>query len=491
MGLSHHWKIESLAKKLLEGEKREFEPYYAGKLHIALIFLGTYQVGMSNLGFLTVHRIAAQTQDIAVERFFFPLQTNFVHNPPFYSFETRRPLGDFDVLAFSISFEGDFPLIPKILKPLGIPIRSEKRQSKRFPLLLAGGAAVCSNSQALSEIFDILVPGEAEPIFGKMLEVMLSEWTNPANFAELPGIWVPQKKNSPNPSLPPHPVGHDPAYSHYVSKNNVFNGSPLLEIMRGCRRACKFCLARSIYFPPRIVSAITFSRFVEKWEKFGEIGLIAPSLFDHPEIQEILEILVEKKFRIHNSSVKWESLNDKILTCLRQLGVKSVTLAPESGSALLRENMGKPLSEDRFFDTLGKIWLCGFEGVKMYFMAGLPGETDQDLEETVNFIVKSAATVPPSRFLSINFSGFVPKSKTEWSEEEILPAFEIKRRFSLLRSKIAKKCPEVRLKFDSPDEISRQAFFAKTGPELAKIFEGEIEKCISEKVFSDFSESDC
>ncbi|MBF0410563.1 MAG: radical SAM protein [Candidatus Riflebacteria bacterium] len=492
MGLKHHWSIESIADKLLKTEICDFQIPLAGKLHLALIFPGSYQTGMSNLGFLTIHRIACQTPDVAVERFFFPLQPDLRHEPPFYSLETRRPLGDFDILAFSISYEGDFELLPHIIKPLGIPLLREKRKKGRFPLLMAGGAAVTANSKALSLMFDILVHGEGEMVFENMLKTFLSDGYNKERISEMPGVWIPEIRKTPTPVSAHHDVENFPAWSHCISSQNVFNGAPLIEVMRGCKRICKFCMAREIYAPLRVLSASKFSEFIEKWSNHKQIGLIAPSLFDHPEIEKILEILSEKKFSIHNSSVKWETLNEKILKLLLNLGVKSITLAPESGSEFLRNLMGKPLSELRFFDTLKLIGLLSFEGVKMYFIVGLPAETDDHLKETVEFIIKARQVIPEGVSLSASFSGFVPKPHTEWEHEVPIQTSELKKRFAFIRTELNRAAPEIRLKFDSPEETARQIFFTRAGPELAHYFEEESMKCRPQlkKIVSGLMQSD-
>ncbi|MBF0500250.1 MAG: radical SAM protein [Candidatus Riflebacteria bacterium] len=467
MGLKHRWSIESLSDALLKSEKREFEAARAGRIHLGLIFPAPYALGISNLGFQTVHRIAASTPDIGVERFFIPLQTGVPHPPPYYSFESKRPLGDFDVLAFSLSFEGDFHAIAAVLGPLGIPVLAEERRRKRFPLLLAGGAAVGSNPAALSRIFDILVPGEAETVLPDLLKRFLSEGVEAGTAADLPGVWAPAYHSAPNPPRPPHDVASEPAYAHIISEKNVFGGAALFEIMRGCPRACAFCLARVLYYPARPVPTKRLVEWLDQRPETTELGLVAPSLFDHPELISILELLAGRGIRLRNSSVKWEALSDQILGLLAKCGPRALTLAPETGSLRLRADMSKPLSEERFFATLDRIWHHGFESVKLYFMIGLPEETDADLEETAAFIAGIADKTPSGKSLSATFSGFVPKGGTAWQDCSALPATEFKRKFALLRSVLKHSVPRLSARFESPEDIVQQAYLAKVGPELA------------------------
>lgn len=473
MGLRHRWTVESAADALLKTEQREWSPPLAGKLHLALVFPAPYALAMSNLGFLTVHRLVGRTPGYAIERFFLPLEAGKPHPPPYYSFESRRPLGDFDILALSFSYEGDFLNLPALLGPLGIPVLAAERRRGRFPLLMAGGAAIGSNPRALSRVFDVLVPGEAETVLPPLLDAFLSRGLDPAVVADLPGVWVPVERADPNPPPPPFAVAENPAYSHIISAENVFHGAALFEIMRGCPRNCAFCLARNLYHPPRPVPVERFAAWLDARPTVKAVGLVAPSLFDHPDLERILELLAERGIRLHNSSVKWEPLSERVLELLFRCGPRSLTLAPETGSARLQRSMGKPLSEERFFATLERIWRQGFEGVKLYFMVGLPDEQECDLEDTVAFIARIEERTPTGKSLAATFSGFVPKSRTAWQERPVLPAAELKRRFADLRAALKRRAPRVTVRCESPEEVLRQAGLARAGSELADMLHQE------------------
>ncbi|MBI3038764.1 radical SAM protein [bacterium] len=473
MGLKHRWEFEESARRLCSTETREIDLSASGQLNIALIFLGPYALGMSNLGFLTVHKSMSLFPGIGVERFFFPLEDGIPFPPPYYSFETHRPLGDFHILAFSLSFEDSFDKFPALFSALGIPINAEKRKS-RLPLLLAGGAAVASNPRALSRVFDILVTGEAEPILFEMLSRFMKNGLSPDLVADLPGVWVPSQTFSPNPIVKVHDVSSDPAFSHIVSSQNIFGGAALIEVMRGCPRACSFCLARKIYFPPRAVSMLKLMEHFENHPQFSEWGLVAPSLFDHPEITSILEFLAQQKIRLRNSSAKWEKLTVKNLELLRACGVTGLTLAPETGSIRLGKEMGKVLQHEFFFDTLEKIVFQGFSSIKLYFMLGVPSETFEDLDETLSLIEK-VKDIEKGRLASlvVSFSGFVPKWGTPWQDAPAPELSELKRRFRYVKNYLQKFAGNLRARFESPKDIVRQAYLAKVGPEFAEELEKE------------------
>jgi len=478
MGLKHRHQVESAVDRLSATERHERKTGIAGKINMAVCFPGPYALGMSNLGFLTVHRLAGDVPDIGVERFFFGFEPGVPVKSPYYSFETRRPLGDFDLLAFSFSFEGDFDRIPAIFGPLGLPVEAARRRRGRFPLLLAGGAAVAANAPALSRIFDILVPGEAETVLPQMLRAFLESGLGPESVADLPGVWAPALRAEPVAAVCRHDVAREPAWSHIVTTANVFGGASLFEAMRGCPRNCAFCLARVIYHPPRPVPAARLSAWLDERPDCHDLGLVAPSLFDHPEIERILDLLAARGMRLRNSSVKWERLSDDVLNRLSACGVHGLTLAPETGSSSRREGMGKPLREDAFYDTLERVRRHGFEHLKLYFMAGLPGEKDDDLDATAAFIGGVTGRMQNGfKSLSATVSGFVPKRGTAWQNERVCPPDELRRRFGRLKMALRPFADRIRVQYESPAEVARQAFLATVGPELAEAYEKEATAC--------------
>jgi radical SAM superfamily enzyme YgiQ (UPF0313 family) len=477
---------------LQKTEKHYTQTTVAGKINLALVYPNLYALGMSNLGFLTVHRQACQVPGIGVERFFPALKAGVPLPPPYYSFESRRPLGDFDILAFSISFEGDFDKLPGIFGALGIPIFSDQR-NQHHPLMIAGGAAVASNSHALSRIFDVLVPGESETCFSQMLERFIDSGIDLSTIYDLPGVWVPSKSSEVTPIADCHQVNVSPAYSHIVTPYNTFGGAHLIEVMRGCPRICAFCLAREIYAPARPVDFEIIKQKVLEFDQCKDIGLVAPSLFDHPQIEEIFEFMHSEGIRVRNSSVKWEKLPDRILELLRLSDIKGVTLAPETGSERLRKAMGKPLSEARFMDTVKRIFQHGFEHLKLYFVACLPDENDEDRDQTIRFIEDIVELAKPfSASVSATFSAFVPKKRTTWQNEIPCNAGEIKRNFRYIKNGLKKIAGRIKVNFESPGEVERQIFLSHIGPELADLYAQEAIEWRENREFSrkDFPEPD-
>lgn len=452
-------------------------------LSVALIYPNLYALGMSNLGYLTVHRLLLKTPGVAVERFFPALEAESPLKPPYYSFETGRPLGDFQIIMFSFSYEGDFDKIPGIFAALGIPVMTAER-NRHHPILMAGGAAVASNADALSLIFDILVPGEAETALPAIMTTLNERGMEADALAELAGVWVPSTGREPSKPCAMHDINIQPAYSHIVSSLNAFGGAHLIELMRGCPRNCSFCLARSIYQPVRALRPEKLSDWLDQHPDCRDLGLVAPSLFDHPQIAEIFRMLDQRQIRIRNSSIKWEQLDRELLLILRRSGVNGLTLAPETGSIRLQTAIRKPLHEERFLDCIRQIFAAGFEQLKLYFVACLPEEDKSDLDATVALIQKTIAAAPSPGHLSAAFSLFVPKRHTEWQSLKPAAQQQMKQAIKYLKEELNRLSPKLRVNFASPQEALRQSYLSQAGPELALEYAREAEKCQENRLFS-------
>ncbi len=483
MGLRHRHNYESVASSLKCSELRYSECSFAGTISVALIYPNLYSLGMSNLGFLTVHRLVASVPGTGVERFFPALEAENPLPPPYYSFETGRPLGDFNVLMFSFSYEGDFDKIPGLFSALGLPVLASER-NRHHPLLIAGGAAIASNPAALSRIFDVLVPGEAESTVVPILQQLHRDGFDPEALVQLPGVWVPAVSPTPPCLQGRHDVSAQPAWSHIVSEHNAFGGAHIIEVMRGCPRACSFCLARCIYAPVRSVSAAALGEWLDAHPACRDLGLVAPSLFDHPEVEAIFAMLTDRGIRIRNSSVKWEKLSPVIIEALRRSGITGLTIAPETGSERIRREMRKPLDEARFVERLRDLFAQGFEHVKMYFVACLPGEQPEDIDATVDLIGRVSDVVPPGASISAAFSIFVPKHHTPWQNMPAPELQTIKRSLKYTREKLGRLSGQIRSSFESPQEAVRQAHLSQVGAELADEYAMEARQCRENRLFA-------
>lgn len=482
MSLKHRYNYESVTNELRQSERHYLECSYAGALSIALIYPNLYSLGMSNLGYLTVHRLVSSIPNTGVERFFPALQPEIPLEAPYYSFETGRPLGDFNVLMFSFSFEGDFDKIPGIFASLGLPVLAKDR-NKYHPLLIAGGAAIASNPQALSQVFDIIIPGEAETTIVPLVETLHEKGFDKEAIAAIKGIWVPSISDKVPPICGMHDVNLQPAYSHIVSDKNSFGGAHMIEVMRGCPRICSFCLARAIYAPVRPVKAQVIEEWLNQHPDCKDLGLVAPSLFDHPEVEQIFEMLQDRNIKVRNSSVKWEKLSDNVISALQKSGITGLTVAPETGSERLRKSMCKPMSEERFIGRIKELFGHGFEHIKMYFVSCLPGEEEQDIDATVDFINRVIQVAPSISSLSATFSVFVPKNHTPWQNEPAPEQYFIKKRTKYIKEQLA-KLGQFKANFESPQDAVRQAYLAQVGPELGEEYDRAAREERANRLFS-------
>jgi radical SAM superfamily enzyme YgiQ (UPF0313 family) len=364
-----------------------------------------------------------------------------------------------------------------------LPVLSGER-NRHHPLLIAGGAAVASNAPALSRIFDVLVPGEAESTVVPILQQLHRDGFDAAVLSGLPGVWVPSVTSEIPALCGTHDVNSQPAWSHIVSEHNAFGGAHIIEVMRGCPRNCSFCLARAIYSPVRHVRAGVISNWLDEHPACKDLGLVAPSLFDHPQVEEIFAMLAQRGVRIRNSSVKWEKLTDPIIDALRKSGITGLTIAPETGSERLRKEMHKPLDEGRFIESLQHLFSQGFEHVKMYFVACLPGEEDSDAEATVEFIERVSKVVPGGASISTAFSIFVPKQHTPWQDLQAPCQYTIKKSLKFLRERLSRLSGQVKATFESPQEAIRQAYLSRVGPELADEYDREAKECRENRLFA-------
>lgn len=483
MSLTHRYNIESVTEELKASEIHYFNASHAGRISVALVYPNLYSLGMSNLGFLTVHRLVSSIEGIGIERFFPALVPEKPLEAPYYSFETGRPLGDFDIIMFSFSFEGDFDKIPGLFASLGFPVLASER-NKRHPVLIAGGAAVASNAPALSLIFDILIPGEAESTIVPLLNAIKDVGFDKEKIAAIEGIWVPSISDKIPPLAGLHNVDLSPAYSHIVSSKNAFGGAHIIEVMRGCPRCCSFCLARAIYSPPRPVSLNTIEKWLNERPECKDLGLVAPSLFDHPQVEDIFNMLSERKINVRNSSVKWEKLTPNIILALRKSGIKGLTVAPETGSEKLRSAIHKPLNEERFLSKITELFSNGFEHIKMYFVTCMPNENESDIDDTAAFIEKVIKCAPSYSSMSATFSIFVPKRHTPWANEAAPEQYTIKKRLKYLKSQLGKLPAQFKANLESPQEATRQAYLAQVGPELGEIYSQEAKECRKDRLFS-------
>lgn len=407
---------DKAARRRLSDERGTIVKDWGGRIPVALIYPNTYYIGMSNLGFQTIYSLLNSYDDIVCERVFC--------EGDYTSIESGRPLGDFAVLAFSISTELDYFNVVEILKASTIPLLASER-SNHHPLIIAGGPCVTANPEPLSPFFDCFAVGEGEAILPALIEVLAGSDQRGRDellqvLSSLPGIYVPtilelyQKKPVSRQWV--KDIDQFATTSAILTPHTEFGGMYLIEVTRGCRWGCRFCLAGYWFRPLRfrsLNSLLEQTKAGLKLEK--KIGLLGASISDHPEIEELATRLRREGAQISVSSLRVRPLSPVLLQALAESGTATVTIAPEAGSERLRRAINKGVSESDITAAVDAVGEQGFRQLKLYFMVGLPTETAEDIEELINLVlaIKERLDVKQTgTHLTITIEPFVPKAGT-------------------------------------------------------------------------------
>jgi radical SAM superfamily enzyme YgiQ (UPF0313 family) len=426
---------------------------WGGRLPVALIYPNTYYLGMSNLGIHAVYSLLNSNLKTVGERVF--LDTTVKNAPA--AIESGRPLTDFAVLAFSISYELDYFNVINILKATGMPLFSAERDA-RHPVIIAGGPCVTANPMPLSPFFDAFCIGEAEPIIPVMLPVLydnIGEIRTALlqNLAQVPGVYVPlYPPQTPVTRQWTKNLDNFDTRSVILTEDTEFGDSYLIETERGCARGCRFCLVNSAYAPMRFRSAEKITK--QAWEGLHSrrrIGLVGPTVTDHPQIVEILTALNKMNAEISISSLRIDTITEKIISELAKGSLQTITIAPEAGTQRLRNAINKCLTEDDILRATDLIADHQFSQLKLYFIVGLPTETDEDVESIVELTTKIKDRLERKRSntrITVNASPFVPKAFTPFQWTPMAPEDILSRRLGILRSSLPLK--GIKLNEESP-----------------------------------------
>src|SRR5947207_315204 len=407
------WAQRERARHILAKEVGFIRKPHGDRLRIALAFPNTYWVGMSNLGFQTIYRLFNGEPDIVCERFFLPPKQELAElaaaRSPVLTLESQTPVGDFDVIAFSVSFEWDYVNVLTLLRLAGIP-RYAAERSPQHPLVVVGGAVTFVNPEPLAPFADVIAAGEGEalaPALGRAFAAAADRRDLLRRLARERGFYVPSFYTpcyAPDNSLTgytadaspelsdgaaPMPVRKaalkttdavDPPATSIFTPDTEFGARFLVEVVRGCANLCRFCWAGYNYLPVRPFPTNRILQLaVEARAHASRAGLVSIALCDHPDIEQILSRLHELGYAISPASLRLDDLTAPIVSLLRASGERTITIAPETGSDRLRRVINKTVTNDEILDRAELIFASGIENLKLYYMIALPTETDDDL----------------------------------------------------------------------------------------------------------------
>jgi radical SAM superfamily enzyme YgiQ (UPF0313 family) len=407
------WEQRERARHILSKEVGFVTKPHGDRLRIALAFPNTYWVGMSNLGFQTMYRLFNAEEDIVCERFFLPPKQELAElvnaKAPLLTLESQTPVGEFDVIAFSVSFEWDYVNVLTLLRLAGVP-RYAAERSHRHPLVVVGGAVTFVNPEPLAPFAEVIAAGEGEalvPGLRRAFAVATSRDDLLRELARERGFYVPafyEPRYADDGTLAgysrradllvdtsdvPLPIRKaalktteavDPPATGIFTPDTEFGARFLVEVVRGCANLCRFCWAGYNYLPVRAFPTHRILQLAEEARAHANrVGLVSIALCDHPDIERILARLHEMGYAISPASLRLDDLTEPIVRVLHESGERTITIAPETGSDRLRRVINKTVTNDEILDRADLIFASGIENLKLYYMIGLPTETDEDL----------------------------------------------------------------------------------------------------------------
>jgi radical SAM superfamily enzyme YgiQ (UPF0313 family) len=475
------WDEIEKAKKRLSRETGTIIKDWGGKLPFAVVYPNTYYVGMSNLGLQAIYGFLNRYDDVVCERAFWDKENSTGQITPL-GVESQRPLNDFAILAFSVNYELDYFNIAPLLKASGIPFWSAERDSSH-PLVIAGGPCIMANPLPLAPFFDCLCIGEAETILPAMLPVLREGLSGNREdllktLSEIPGVYVPRfYSGSPVTRQCVKDLDIFPVHSVVLTPDTELGDMYLIEVERGCGWACRFCLVNSTYSPLRFRSKeVILQQAAVGLQYRKRIGLVGPTVTDHPQIEGLLDGLLELGAGLAVSSLRINSLSDKVLENMVQGGISSVTIAPEAGSERLRRVIKKDMTETDILQAIDRAAQHGIKQLKLYFMLGLPSETEDDIQAIIDLVLAGKEIIDKNRSkirLTLNLSPFIPKAGTpfQWLPMELPELLE--QRISQIKNRL--KPHGIEVKTESPYWSEVQTVLSRGNTELAPAL-ADIEK---------------
>jgi radical SAM superfamily enzyme YgiQ (UPF0313 family) len=373
------------------------------------IFVGypsTYSVAMSNLGFQYIYAEASRSGEFCVERF-------FSDTAPF-TFETGMRLSEAICLLVSVSYEEDYINLVRMISAAGIEVNREKRDGR--PLIIVGGPAISANPIPLRDIIDAAVIGEGEETIARILELLSGPESVDAgkvikSLSFEDGIYIPDMDDSPamfrkdkTRDVFPHSV--------IMTGKTAFPDTMLFETGRGCPGVCGFCLATSIYRPYRPASLDSIVKILDdSIVKPPKVGIVSTAVTAHPHFEELINIFRSREISVGLSSLSAEGINRDTVKILSDAGVRSASLAPETGDESVRFLVGKRTADEVYFNAAALLAENGVRRISLYLMTGLPGEDDGIFETTGDFLQELSRSAPKASF-SVHINTMVPKPWT-------------------------------------------------------------------------------
>lgn len=490
--------IDRLQELYKDEDSRVTVNPHAGQ-KVAIVYPNTYFVGMSNLGLHIIYEEINLRNDSVCERIFLPekkeLEAYDKTKTPLMSVETQRPMYQFDVVAFDVTFEMDYFHIPLMLRHGRVPIMGKDR-TEFDPIVIAGGPCATFNPEPFADFIDAFIIGEGEGIVSRVLDIIrdgkmegLDRHAILRQLADVSGVYVP--------SLYVPIYNEDGEFKGYdivegvpktikrhfemltsggetvVATNYTeFGAMYIIEVARGCGRHCRFCMAGYCFRVPRVRPLDILKEGVERAEKLGKkVGLMGAAISDYPEVDELVNYIRSKDMRYSCASLRADSLTQAVVDGLADSGQKTITIAPETGSERLRRVINKGISEEHLQNAATLSAKSGIQHMRLYIMIGLPTETDEDIEAIVGLAERTQAhmaEVGCKGRLTLSINPFIPKPFTpfQWMAMDNQKTVEKKLQYI---KKALQKNRRIEVLVESPKEAYIQGVLARGDRRLGAV----------------------
>ncbi len=490
------WSLKQKALAILAQEEGTVRKDWGGKVAVALVYPNTYAVGMSNLGLQTIYWHLNQLPDVVCERVFMPEPGDLdelrrTSARPF-SLESQRPLSDFHLVGFSITYEGDYINTLRLLALSGIPLRAAERRP-HDPLVMMGGVCAFSNPEPLAPFMDFVVVGEGEELVGELIAAYREADRDREGFLDrlvtLSGVYVPERY-----AVTYHPEGTlatvlpragapatvvkrrlrdvDRFETLSLVKTPLaeYGHMALLEVGKGCGRGCRFCLEGQIYRPVRHRSVPALAQSVRQIAADPtnrRIGLVGACVSDYPWLGELLKVVEANGLELSISSLRADSLTPELVAALARGGHRTLTVAPEAGTERLRRVIRKGISDEQILAACDLVRRHGIPNLKTYFMIGQPTETPQDVEAITDLAHRMLDRLRvldpngrPFGRLTLSISSFVPKPWTPFQWAPFDGAQSLQQKLEVIKHGV-RRLANVRVLHENPREAALQALLAR------------------------------
>jgi radical SAM superfamily enzyme YgiQ (UPF0313 family) len=496
--------LKKKAQNLLAAEQGAVRKEWGGKVAIALVYPNTYAVGMSNLGFQTIYWHLNRIPDVVCERVFLPDSADIdelrrTGAVPF-SLESQAPLTAFHLVGFSVTYEGDYINVLRLLALAGIPLRPHARRP-HDPLVMMGGVCAFSNPEPIAPFMDLVAVGEGEELVHELVQAYREHGDDREHFldavAGLDGGYVPERYD-----VTYHADGsiadvlaRDGARAIVTKRrlksvddfetiapvrtpNAEYGHMALLEVGKGCGRGCRFCLEGQVYRPVRHRSVAALKESVDKIAREGKrIGLVGACVSDYPWIGDLLKVIEEAGVELSISSLRADSLTDDLVAALARGGHRTLTVAPEAGTERLRRAIRKAISDEQIMTACDLLRRHGIPNLKTYFMIGQPTETIEDVEAIVDLARRMLERLRvldrvgrPFGRLTLSISSFVPKPWTPFQWASFDGTESLQQKLEIVKRGV-RRFANVRVLHENPREAALQAMLARGDRRVADFLE--------------------